>query len=310
MKTLQKITLTAIVGLAGSIYATAQTKGDLLITEFLTSPTNLEFIEIYNNTSGPLNLANYKIAERDIKDGSVDQDKTLSGTLAAGDYLALVSTSRDFIDFYNEFGADTTKFLTISGLQGLSPDDGIVITAAGDTGIVIDEFVYDVDKIGGGASFASGIQTNERKFLSEATQDFSNWTKANPTLKGTPGKANSDNFNKTIAEKISGKLTPAFKVFAPKETDPALASVNLGYSFDKVDMIMNIYIFNNAGTMVKHLAKQEVVSTLTGQTNWDGTDEDGNILPTGVYTLVLEAFDDAGNVTQDRVAVAIGAQIR
>ena len=70
---------------------------------------------------------------------------------------------------------------------------------------------------------------------------------------------------------------------------------------------MNIYIFNVAGQLIRHLAKGELVGQ-EGSILWNGLDGNGNKIPVGVYVVVTEVFNFTGTVKQFKNAVIVGTR--
>ena len=70
---------------------------------------------------------------------------------------------------------------------------------------------------------------------------------------------------------------------------------------------MNVYIFNVAGQLVKHLAKGELVGQ-GGSMIWNGTDNHNNRVPVGVYVVVTEVFNFDGVVKKYKNAVVVATR--
>ena len=70
---------------------------------------------------------------------------------------------------------------------------------------------------------------------------------------------------------------------------------------------MNIYIFNVAGQMVRHLVKGELVGQ-EGSAIWNGLDNNGNRVPIGVYVVVTEVFHFDGTVKKFKNGVVVATR--
>ena len=70
---------------------------------------------------------------------------------------------------------------------------------------------------------------------------------------------------------------------------------------------MNIYIFNVAGQLIRHLVKGELVGR-DGSTLWNGLDDNGNRVPIGVYVVVTEVFNFDGKVKKFKNAAVVGTR--
>ena len=70
---------------------------------------------------------------------------------------------------------------------------------------------------------------------------------------------------------------------------------------------MNIYIFNVAGQLIRHLSKGELAGQ-EGSVLWNGLDNNGNKVPIGVYVVVTEVFNFDGKVKQFKNAAVVGTR--
>ena len=70
---------------------------------------------------------------------------------------------------------------------------------------------------------------------------------------------------------------------------------------------MNIYIYNVAGQLLRHLAKGELVGQ-EGSVLWNGLDDNGNRVSLGVYVVMTEVFNFDGKVKKFRNAVVVGSR--
>ena len=69
-------------------------------------------------------------------------------------------------------------------------------------------------------------------------------------------------------------------------------SLKFGYAIDGEAEISALHIYDSNEQLVKTLT--DPAGTTSGSVTWDGTDNDGNTLAAGTYTLVLDALDADG----------------
>ena len=69
----------------------------------------------------------------------------------------------------------------------------------------------------------------------------------------------------------------------------------------------NVYIFNVAGQLIKHLVKGELVGQ-EGSAIWNGTDDGGNRVPIGVYVVITEVFNLDGSVRKFKNAAVVASR--
>jgi len=161
---------------------------DIIITEIFADPTpqvglpDAEFIELYNRSSNPVDLAGWKFS-----DGN--STATFSSHLILpGDYRIITASSNT---------ASFTSFGTTVGISNFPTlnNGGEPLTLKTSTGLLIDSVNYalswyrDTDKQEGG-------WTLELIDLNNPCGEEDNWTAAEDVKGGTPGKINSVNANK------------------------------------------------------------------------------------------------------------------
>ncbi len=124
---------------------------------------------------------------------------------------------------------------------------------------------------------------------------------------------------RTAADISSSSWTgPALQVdrktnpFSPGDFDPARRAARLHFHVDSAEAVKSIRVFNVRGECVRRLIDQDrgadgrnFAGTKQGSLFWDGTDDRGNGLPTGIYIVFLEAVAPAGGHQRARVTVVL-----
>lgn len=147
-------------------------------------------------------------------------------------------------------------------------------------------------------------------------------------LDGTPVDTNTkDDWSKSYAPSPGGGYNlldtsmPAVVVvkepnpFSPKAMNPALKSASISYDAKPADgnwTYKTMKIYNVLGRVVKVLMNNDHISPDKGTLSWDGTDEAGNLLPTGIYIVWFESVEmkgltEVGRKTAKGV-IAIGSE--
>jgi hypothetical protein len=190
----QKIEITGVKDAAGNIMlasaktfmyfrAVAATTNDIIINEIFADPSpsvglpEVEFLEIYNRSANPFNLAGWKIT-----DGSTTGILS-SMILVAGDHviLAPVSTVSQFTSFGKVMGLSIFPTLNNSGdaLTLMDPNGNSINSVKYSSAWYNDE-----DKQSGGYSL-------ERIDPDDACGESENWAASNNVQGGSPGVRNS-----------------------------------------------------------------------------------------------------------------------
>ncbi|MEW6096229.1 MAG: FlgD immunoglobulin-like domain containing protein [bacterium] len=94
------------------------------------------------------------------------------------------------------------------------------------------------------------------------------------------------------------------QTFAPQESKKP----TIIYSLSKASQV-SLRIYDIRGRLVKRLIEQEYkVAKEENIISWDGRDEDGNLLPIGVYICYLEAVGDGG-ASSDKVTLILAKKL-
>ena len=144
----------------------------------------------------------------------------------------------------------------------------------------------------------------ERVAFDQPSMDANNWHSAAEQVHfGTPGYENS---MMQSAEPSNDAISINPDIFSP-DGDGFDDACFINYHFDEAGYTMNIYIFNVAGQLIRHLAKGELVGQ-EGSALWNGLDNNGNKVPVGVYVVVTEVFNFSGKVKQFKNAVVVATR--
>jgi hypothetical protein len=144
----------------------------------------------------------------------------------------------------------------------------------------------------------------ERISFKQSSMDADNWHSAAERVHfGTPGYENSMRQN---AGPSNDEINITPDVFSP-DGDGIDDVCFVKYRFDEAGYTMNTYIFNVAGQLVRHLAQGELVGQ-EGSLIWNGTDNNGNRVPIGVYVVVTEVFSMKGKVKQFKNAAVVATR--
>ncbi len=263
-------------------------EGDLLISEILFDPYTggEDFIEIYNNTSGLVDLEGMTISNTQN-----EQTKTISEslTLEANEYIALTED----VDFLiQEYKPDVDANIFFTDLPAFNNDEGN-ITISNSEGLVLDSFDYSDDLHFQLIDDTEGVSL-ERVSFSIETNDLRNWQSASQNARfATPGYENS---NSIVLDPTSDMFSIVNESFSPN-LDGVDDQMILNYNLDKSGYLANISVHDAAGYKIKNLSQNELLSA-AGIITWDGTNSEGNISNLGIYIIVGKLFHEDGEVIE------------
>ena len=250
----------------------AEVSEDVVINEIMYAPDRKaghpEWIELYNRSTEPVDLSGYRVGDASGREAEIPEG-TIIRPLS---YLVLTTDLTKFKAWFPGVEAVQVKFppLNNSGdtVKLISPD-----------GRTLEEVTYK----GGGERDRS----IERVDPFKEAGDPANWRESVAEEGSTPGKLNSVS-NLPAGDRISLSLSP--RIF-----NPELGRMTIRYEAP-LDSVVTLYIFNSAGALIKTLLKD---SRLSGRQTieWDGRDERGRDLPTGLYLCQIIASMEKGKAT-------------
>jgi hypothetical protein len=280
---------------------------DIVINEILFNPYNNgnDFVEIYNRSTKIINL-------EDLRLGAVRQtipnppDTTLREIIGStklimpGTYMLLTVSTAMVTNFYST--PTTENFVEMAQFPVYSNESGTAILVS-KTNQVIDAFSYNEEMHFPLLNYVKGVSL-ERISVDRPSADVNNWHSAAETAGfATPGYQNSVFVKDETSE---GELSVDPEIFSP-DGDGRDDVTSIRYSFEEAGYTLNIQIFNAAGQKVNHLVKSTLVSQ-EGAVSWDGLDESGRKVPTGIYVVYAEVFNLAGTVKGYKRAVVVGTR--
>jgi len=197
------------------LFNIAYPKSALLINEFMYSPDNSEeWIEVYNNSDGDINLKYWQIGDAGNTKMITEQDHILP----AASYIVL-SEDTTFLDNWTE---DLNYLFAVNGLPSLN-NGGDSITVRDPGGNVIDSLYYT-------SSWGNERGVSLEKIDPVAlSNDKNHWGLSVHEAGGTPGFVNSiilKDFDLSILSEMSGITNT--KIFPGDTVDFIITVKNAG----------------------------------------------------------------------------------
>jgi hypothetical protein len=251
---------------------------DLVINEIMYAPSGPpEWIELLNRSEYNVTLDSFKIDE--VSYGTTE--------IAYGDYLLITSDSTAFLGYYGEISCPLFK----GSLSFSNSGDSVILVD--ENGFVLDKVIYYGDEVEGNYSL-------ERVNPGISADNSTNWGQSVPEG-GTPGETNSI-FAEYRREDLSLAVTP--RHFTPDgdgKDETSVVSFNLPYLRNEV----MLKIFDRRGHLLRE--NSQVYGGETGEWIWDGKDKRGEVVPTGLYIvlLVIEDADESARTVEKEV-VSVG----
>ncbi|HOI31697.1 MAG: lamin tail domain-containing protein [Bacteroidales bacterium] len=281
--------------------------GDILINEILFNPLGdgVDYVEVLNPSDkildlNQLYLGNIRQTIPNPPDTTLYPVTTDSYLLLPGK-LALLCTNGNIVAEQYPI-SDPEVFVEMNSFPSYPNTEGTAVLMSL-TGKLIDKMSYTEKMHFPLLNIVKGVSL-ERISTTASSDDPDNWHSAAESVGfGTPGLPNSMTMNTTPS---TDEISISPEIFSP-DGDGVDDATSINYLFDEPGYTMNILIFNSTGQQIRHLVKSELVGS-EGQTIWNGLDENGNRVTTGIYIVFAEVFDLNGNTKSFKEAVVVASR--
>ena len=259
---------------------------DLVINEILTNALgneNADYLEIYNRSDKIIDLKDVKVGYG----GDTMPQKAVFAIsrgfqMQPGTYIALCK--RKALTQEQYFCRDEKALADCDSLPDFATAQGIIYLT--DRSLrPIDRFAYTEEMHYSKLLTVKGVSL-ERLYQDMPTQDENNWRSAAESAGyGTPGYRNSQAGN-TL--EINGfEVFP--DVFSP-DNDGFDDYTEVTCTFPDEENRVNIELYNNQGHPIKRLANN-VLCGSEARFRWDGTDDNNQPAPAGMYVVQIECWN-------------------
>jgi hypothetical protein len=263
--------------------------GDLIINEILFNPrpAGSDYIELYNRSQKVIDLSQLQLANRAASGQLASLRKTFENPfyLFPGEYLVLTEDALILPKQY--FVPNIDAVLQVAALPSMPDAEGSVVLLNNQL-TIIDEVSYHKDWHHPLIADAEGVSL-ERIDMNAPAQQKSNWhSAASDVGYGTPGYKNSQ-YQPGLSN-VFINIRP--KTFSP-DGDGYDDVTTIEYSIAESGFVANVYIYDAGGRQVRHLVKNGLAAP-QGQWQWNGKNDNNQMLPVGTYVIVVEMFDAKG----------------
>jgi hypothetical protein len=275
----------------------------LFINEVLFNPRSggVDFVELYNASNKLIDVKDLLLAKRD-EQGNIDQIENIAPTGFAINPNSHVVIASDLEILQQQYYCKFPEQMIKANTPSMNDDAGNIILL-NTQGAVLDELVYD-DKMHVPLLDEKDGVSLERIDVARAANERTNWTSAAAsTGYATPTYKNSQYLKTERTESVM-ELQP--KTISP-DGDGYEDVMNINYLLNENGYTGTLTIFNAAGKLVKQLIKNNIMGT-SGTYTWDGTTDDGQKAPVGLYVFYLEIFNLKGEVKAYKTVGVVAAK--
>ena len=283
----------------------APSPNDVVINEVLfNEPTGgVDFVELYNRSNKTINLKDLRIGSMDTLTGILEDTEIITEEgylLFPGSYLVLSESGNTVKQKYQT--TNPKGFYDVVDLPSMN-NDADVVTLSDKNMIVIDNLIYtekmhfpllvDVDGV-----------SLERIDFNRPTDDRTNWNSASEGVGfATPAYRNSQYLQ---ADGGSGVSIPN-PLFSP-DNDGYNDVLNISYKLNESGIAANIFIYDSKGRQVRHLVKNEQLSS-DGVISWNGINDNNEKAPIGIYVVYVELFNLSGKVNKYKLSCTLAGKL-
>lgn len=261
---------------------------EIVVNEIMCRPDLSEnWLELRNRSDEPVNIKDWKLESPD-RIVSIDEECIIP---PGGFAIVCAINEGDFRVLYGYIPPEVPIISPSGTFPSFRGTDGDTITIIDSYGFIIDEVRYETDWIPD-----KGISM-ERISPEISSNIASNWGGAvEKRFKATPGRENSI-FALFTPKRLDFSATP---LFSPTSSDNRVCFIEYRLPFRKAHI--RLYIYDRAGRQRKKILDGDPTGSASYSIDehgniiwthiWDGRDDDGNMLPMGVYIVFLEAQDE------------------
>ncbi|MCH2042797.1 MAG: lamin tail domain-containing protein, partial [Saprospiraceae bacterium] len=288
--------------------------GDVILNEILFNPVTggSDFIELYNNSNKVVNIADIILANTD-DNGLVNQTDNVETDwlLFPQQYVVL---SEDPNQVKETYATENPNNFVENDLPTYADNEGSVIiyniidsiigTDTIPSDQILDQFDYLDDYHTPLIDDDNGVSL-ERIDFNAPTQDEDNWHSAATAVGyATPAYQNSSFQDNVITDEDLIQIPD--KTFSP-DGDGFEDFLLINYNVEDIGYVANVTIYDANGRPIRTLVNGELLMR-EGTFQWDGADDAGNKAKVGVYVILLEIFNPAGDVQRmKKTCVVAGA---
>lgn len=282
---------------------------DIVINELLSNPPDGgdDYVEIYNRSQKVLDLREMSLRSYRVSNNTIAGENAIAPDgflIFPGEYLCLSRNTQAILNTFNTINPD--GFVQMSGFPALNNDDMRCVLLRLSDAVAIDSMEYDQNSHFPLINNRKGIAL-ERINFNRSSLDRTNWTSAAQSAGfGTPAFRNSQFSESPQSE--AGSITVAPEVFSP-DNDGFDDVLNITYTFDGPGFSGSITIFDSRGRLIRNLVRTQVLGT-SGTYSWDGTKDNGDKAPVGIYIVYLDAFSADGRVSKLRKTCVLATRFQ
>ncbi len=276
-------------------------KSDILFNEILFNPLpgDADYIELYNSSAKIINASELylvSINESGIHSSLISASDE-NRCILPGSYYTISTDRESILNRY--FSSRQENIFQVTLLPSMPDDDGHLILFNRQLEL-IDEVSYNEHMHYSLLAGNEGISL-EKERPSVLSTDLKNWHSASETSGwGTPGAPNSVYTGKPVTDDIfvfsSTRISP--------DNDGYEDLLVIDFNLNGNGNVISVTIFDEMGSYITKLADNLLAGNQASVT-WNGTGDDGSLVNSGIYIVLISVFDDTGKTERWKKVCAV-----
>ena len=266
-------------------------QGDILFNEVLFNPLpgDPDYLELYNFSGKVIDASRLSIVSINDDTGAKSETIPLSEErkcILPNEYYAFTTDTKKVSERF--FSTDPDHLFKIGSLPSISDDKGHLILYSRELEN-IDELLYNEDMHYSLLSTQEGVAL-EKTDPGNTSGGKASWHSASESSGwGTPGAPNSvfSEMPSTTDNVVlsSTKITPDNNGFEDFLT--------IWFNLSGNGNVISVMVFDETGNFVRKIATNLFIGP-EASVIWDGTADDGSLVHTGIYIILISLYDDTG----------------
>jgi Lamin Tail Domain/FlgD Ig-like domain/Bacterial Ig-like domain len=270
-------------------------EGDILFNEILFNPLpgDQDYLELFNCSQKIIDASRLQIIT--VNDGTGDRSEAIPVSderrcLLPEEYYAITTDSKGISERY--FSANPDYLFETEALPTMSDEKGHLILYNRELD-KIDDFSYDDDMHYSLLSTHEGVALEKINPLNKS-EERANWHSASESSGwGTPGASNSM-FDKMFSANDQVKLSSS-KITPDSDGNEDFLTIKMNLTGN--GNVVSATVFDETGNYVRKIAFNQFAGNETSLI-WDGTADDGSMVDTGIYIVLITLYNDTGKTAR------------
>lgn len=281
-------------------------KKEIVVNEILFNPKSngADFIELYNNSNKTYDFSNLYFVELDAN-GSPSKFYPISKTYKLFEPQSYALISEDTFAVCQNYSCGRSKalFVKSNDLMAMPDKEGKVILY-NRLNLMVDSVCYNSSWHFAFLADQNGVSL-ERLNAHMESNDKNTWhSAASSVAYASPGAENSQI---SVHTQKDWFFTLNSRSLSP-DMDGFEDLLILRYKFPEADYLSTIKIFNIEGKEMKTLINNKTLGT-DGAIVWDGTGQNDEVLPIGVYLVLIECLSPSGELRREKLSILLAESL-